>query len=508
MKSDYGVKQMENSIITKINNLEIQKKSFINGKFVSSISGNIISKVSSADLRDLSGLSDSDENDVNNAVQIAKKRFEQKVWVDKDPSEKKEILLKLACLMEENREELALLDTLETGRSFKNYFYDSIPKAIESLRYFAESIDKIYDYSIPPRKKSFSVVTREPMGVVGLITPWNDPLVVSVWKFAPALLMGNSVVIKPAEESSFSILKVAELSKEAGIPDGIFNVITGSGEKAGKYLSLHNDVRGIFFTGSSATGKLILQYSGQSNMKKIGLECGGKSPFIITENCKNIEESVKTLAKNIFYNQGQICSAPSRLIVNKNLKSKVLEILFNEMEKYSPDNPFFIDTEVGCIVNKTQKDKVENYIKDGMNSSSDFYQAKPSLWFSSGDRIAVLPTVFYNIKNSPLILKEEVFGPVLTVIDFAKNEEALEIANNTNYGLAASVWTDNMNEAYFFARELQAGIVHINSYGDDDNSVPFGGFKESGIGKDKSLFAFDDYSNLKTTWIKFNNIIC
>ena len=266
-----------------LDELNIEKRAFINGAFVASVTGRTIKKVSPVDGRNLSGLSACSGKDIDRAVKAAKRSFESKIWRSKTTAQKKKILFKLADLIEKNREKLALLDTIETGRAFKNYFYDSIPKAIEALRYFTESLDKYYDYAMPPKENSFAVVTREPLGVVGIITPWNDPLVVSVWKFAPALLMGNSVVIKPAEQSSFSILEVARLAKQAGIPDGVFNVVPGYGGVAGKALALHKEVAGIFFTGSSEVGKLILQYAGQSNMKKVGLECGGKSPFIISK---------------------------------------------------------------------------------------------------------------------------------------------------------------------------------------------------------------------------------
>ncbi|MBN1365847.1 MAG: aldehyde dehydrogenase family protein [Syntrophaceae bacterium] len=490
----------------KVNNLKIEKRAFINGSFVKSVSGKIIRKESPVDGRNISGVCACSAEDINKAVAAAKRTFESKVWRDKHPDEKKEVLFELALLMEKNREKLAMLDTIETGRAFRNYYYDSIPKAIQALRYFTESLDKYYDYAIPPRVDTLATITREPLGVVGIITPWNDPLVVSTWKFAPALLMGNSVVIKPAEQSSFSILEVAKLAKKAGIPDGVFNVVPGYGEIAGKELALHRDVAGIFFTGSSETGKLILQYAGQSNMKKVGLECGGKSPFIISKNCKNVKKAADVLAKNIFYNQGQICSAPSRVIVHNDLKARLIDYLKSESIKYIPDDPFDVNSEVGCVVSKEQQDKIENYIKQGIKSGATLMTPTPNNWFSAKKRTAVLPSIFTDVKLESSIVKEEIFGPVLVVIGFDTIKEAIDIANNSKYGLAASIWTSDLNEAYHVSRELRAGIVHINSYGDDDNTAPFGGIKESGIGKDKSIFAFDEYSSLKTTWINFDNI--
>jgi len=394
---------------------------------------------------------------------------------------------------------------LETGRSIKNYYYDSIPKAIEAIRWFANSLDKVYEHAIPSRKKSFATIMREPLGVVGIITPWNDPLVVAFWKITPALLMGNSIVVKPAEQSSFSIIKVAKLAIKAGIPAGVFNVIPGYGYEAGKALALHNDVRGIFFTGSTFVGKQILQYSGQSNMKKVGLECGGKSPFIVSNKCTNIAKAVQVLAKNIFYNQGQICSASSRLIIHKNIKDNFLKLLIKESKKFIPNNPLNFESEVGAVVSKIQKDRVNTYIQSGLKSGAiivnQLHNTPP---INGGEYIN--PIIFDNVDPNSKIAQEEIFGPVLVVLTVDTIQEALEIANNTNYGLAASIWTNDYDEAYHISRLLEAGIVHVNSYGDDDNMVPFGGIKESGLGKDKSIFAFDEYSNQKTIWMSFNSL--
>lgn len=494
---------MTTNIKNKIDKLNIEKKAFIDGSFVKSIRGKTIKKVSPVDGRNLSGLCACSGKDIHRAVGAAKRSFESKIWRGKTTQEKKEILFRLADLMEHNKENLAILDTMETGRAFKNYYDDSIPKAIQALRYFTESLDKYYDYAIPPRVDSVATITREPLGVVGIITPWNDPLVVSTWKFAPALLMGNSVIIKPAEQSSFSILEVARLAKKAGIPDGVFNVVPGYGNIAGKALALHRDVAGIFFTGSSDVGKLILQYAGQSNMKKVGLECGGKSPFIISKNCKSLKKAAEILARNIFYNQGQICSAPSRAIVHNNLKERLLDYLKMESSKYIPNDPFDANSEVGCVVNKEQKEKIEKYIKMGIKSGAFLITPKPGKWFSAKKRTAILPSIFTDVDLESSLVQEEIFGPVLVVIGFDTIQEAIDIANNSRYGLAASIWTNDLDEAYHVSRALQAGIVHVNSYGDDDDTAPFGGIKESGIGKDKSMFAFDEYSYLKTTWINF-----
>jgi len=495
---------MEN-IEEKLNNIKIEKRAFINGEYVESIDKKTINKQSSIDARDISGLSACNEKDINIAVSFALESYKSRVWVDKQPIEKQKILLKLADLIEENIEELALLDTLETGRSIRNYYYDSIPKAVETIRWFANAVDKVYEQAIAPRKNSFATITREPLGVVGLITPWNDPLVVAFWKITPALLMGNSVIIKPAEQASFSILKVAKLTLAAGIPKGVFNVVPGYGNEAGKALALHNDVRGIFFTGSSFVGKKILQYSGQSNMKKVGLECGGKSPFIVSSKCNDLEKAAKVLAKNIFYNQGQICSAPSRLIILKEIKDQFLSLLIKESKKYTPQNPLSLESEVGAVVSQAQKNRINEYIQSGIESGAkiitDITKSPPN---KNGAYIN--PVIFDNVDINSKIVQEEIFGPVLVVLTVKNIQEALKIANDSKYGLAASIWTNDYDEAYQVSRLLESGIVHINSYGNDDNMVPFGGIKESGLGKDKSIYAFDEYSNLKTVWMNINSL--
>ncbi len=492
-------------IIEKLKSLKIEARAFINGQFVNAADAGIISKTSSVDQRAISGLASCKQEDVMIAVKSARATVQSRIWMDMEPQNKKKIILRLATLMEEHIQELALLDTLETGRCYKNYYEDSIPKAIEVVRWFAEGVDKFYDHAIVPRKNTFATITREPIGVIGLITPWNDPLVPAMWKMTPALLMGNSVIIKPAEQSSFSILKVAGLAQQAGLPDGVLNVVPGIGEIAGKALALHKDVDGLFFTGSAQVGKKILEYSGQSNMKKIGLECGGKSAFIVSENCSQLEQAAVVLAQNIFYNQGQICSAPSRAIIANKIKDKFIDLVRKEMENYIPKNPFDPDSRVGCVVSLEQKKKIEKFIQSGIESGAVIYRCKNES-DAYQDGYSVVPVIFDQVDPNSQIAQEEIFGPVLSVFGFENINEAITLANRSRYGLAGAIWTDDLNEAYQVSRLLEAGIVHVNSYGEDDNSVPFGGFKESGIGKDKSLYAFDEYTNLKTTWMHLDTI--
>lgn len=493
------------SINDKLINLRIENRAYLNGQFVYAEDKGVIKKTSPAHKKNISELVACTGKDIDFAVEIARQTVFDRIWIDKDPCEKKKIIFKLADLMEEYAQELALLDTLETGRCYKNYFEDSIPKAIEVVRWFAESADKFYDHAIVPRKNTFATITREPLGVVGLVTPWNDPLVPVMWKTIPALLAGNSVIIKPAEQSSFSILKIAGLAQQAGLPDGVLNVVPGLGDVAGKALALHNDVDGLFFTGSAQVGKKILEYAGRSNMKKVGLECGGKSAFIVSEKCSRLEQAAKALAQNIFYNQGQICSAPSRAIIANKVKGVFVDLVRKEMENYIPKNPFDPDSRVGCVVSLEQKEKIEKFIHSGIESGAVIYRCKNES-DAYQDGYSVVPVIFDQVDPNSQIAQEEIFGPVLCMFGFDNINEAISLANNSRYGLAGAIWTDNLNEAYQVSHLLKAGIVHINSYGDDDNSVPFGGFKESGTGKDKSLYAFDEYTNLKTTWMHLDTV--
>jgi acyl-CoA reductase-like NAD-dependent aldehyde dehydrogenase len=496
-------KKLEDCI--KTNKELMESMMFVNGEYVNTYNKKFIQKTSPIDGKKLFNIASCQEIDIDFAVSSAKNSYESREWVDSSLHDKKKVMRKLADLMEENIEELALLDTMETGRSIKNYYYDSIPKAIEAIRWFVECVDKCYGQATSMEVNSFSVIVKEPLGVVGIITPWNDPLVVSAWKFAPALLMGNSVVLKPSENSTYSILRVADLAKKAGLPNGVLNIVPGYGDTAGKNLALHDDVRGVFFTGSSQVGKLIMQYAGQSNLKKVGLECGGKSPFIVSYKCNDLKHAAAVLAKNIFYNQGQICSAPSRAIVDKRIKSDFIDLVAKESVKYIPKDSFDINSEVGCLVNKQQKKTIDGYINSALNSSATVINIENNQDLPSDN--CVFPVILDCLNTEDDFVKEEIFGPVLIVLDFETIDKAIKIANESVYGLAASIWTDDLDEAYQVSRLLEAGIVHINSYGNDDNRVPFGGIKESGIGKDKSIYAFDEYSVTKTIWLYSNKIL-
>tara|TARA_B100000749_G_scaffold280887_2_gene279963 strand:- start:21254 stop:22765 length:1512 start_codon:yes stop_codon:yes gene_type:complete len=490
------------AIHDKLNNLNIEHRCFVSGSFYDGKELDLFNKISPIDGRELPGIGIADRELVNRAVSAARESYRNGKWARTKLSERKQVLLKLAEKMSESRWELALLDTIETGRSVKNYYCDSIPKAIEVVRWFAEASDKYLDFALPPQSSHSGTITREPLGVVAGITPWNDPLVPAMWKLAPALLMGNSVIMKPAEESSYSLLKIAELLSKCGLPKGTLSVLTGTGEITGKLLALHPEVDGVFFTGSSEVGKLILQYSGQSNMKKVGLECGGKSPFIISKNCSNVKAAAETLAQNMFYNQGQICSAPSLAFVHESLREEFKVHLKTILPQFQPGDPLNPESNIGGVVSEQQRNRILTYVETGKKDQVEFYEPEPKT-LAYPDQQCVNPICFFDAPESHDLFKEEVFGPVLVVNSFSNLAEAVNSANNTNFGLAASIWTNDLNESYHVSRELRAGIVHINSYGQDDMSAPFGGIKQSGLGKDKSLFAFDEYTHLKTIWTEY-----
>lgn len=484
-----------------ISQFQIETRAFIGGRYVLSADDQFIEKYSSVTGKKLPSIVSCGQEEVNSAVKAAREAFKEGVWSRLDVKDRQRIMFRFAALMEEHLEEIATLDAYETGRAFQNYVYDSIPKAIEAIRYFAEAVDKIYDKSVFPGQQDFCMIKREALGVVGIITPWNDPMVVAAWKFSPALLMGNSVVMKPAEQSSLSLIRVAALAKEAGIPDGVFNVVPGYGETAGKALALHPDVAGIFFTGSSEVGKLLIQYAGQSNMKKVALECGGKGPYIVTPHYSDLQEAAEVLAKNMFYNQGQICSAPSRVIIHTSVKEAFLQYLYEAAEQYVPQDPYNIANKVGCVVSKEQYDRIMRYIDLAKQEKTEIRMAQSPSNLPKG-ACGIRPTVISGVSSESVLLKEEIFGPVVCIQEYETPEEAVAMANDTVYGLAGAVWSSDLNELHYYADRIKVGLLHINSYGDDDNSSPFGGFGQSGNGKDKSVYAFDEYSEVKSIWIR------
>jgi acyl-CoA reductase-like NAD-dependent aldehyde dehydrogenase len=386
------------------------------------------------------------------------------------------------------------------GKPIRESLQVDVPAAAGCIRWYAEAIDKIYDQVAPTDPRNLALITREPVGVVGAIVPWNFPLIMAAWKIGPALAAGNSMVVKPSEKSPLSVLRLAQLAVEAGIPAGVFNVVPGLGHVAGRALALSMDVDCIAFTGSTATGKLVMQYAGQSNLKRVSLECGGKSPNIVMGDYPDLDQAAEAAANAIFYNQGEMCSAGSRLLVDARIGEEFVARVAERARALQAGDPLDPATRLGAIVDEGQLARVLGYIEAGSAEGAQLRSGGRRVREESGGYF-VEPTVFDRVAPSMKIAREEIFGPVLSVLPFQTLEEALAIANGVEYGLAAAIWTRDLATAHRASRALRAGTVYVNCYDADDITVPFGGFKQSGIGRDKSLHAFDKYTEIKTTWI-------
>jgi acyl-CoA reductase-like NAD-dependent aldehyde dehydrogenase len=372
-----------------------------------------------------------------------------------------------------------------------------------TIAWYAEAIDKVYDEIAPTPSTALALITREPMGVIGCVVPWNYPMIMAAWKLGPALATGNSVVLKPSEKSPYTALRLAELAVEAGIPPGVFNVVPGLGGEAGEALALHMDVDAIGFTGSTRVGRKMLEYAGRSNLKRVYNELGGKSAFLVFDDFEDIARAAKTVAGSMFFNQGESCNAPSRVFVHDKVADEFLAIVAAEAPKYAPGDPLSGSAEMGALVDEMQMRTVLGYIDAGSTEGATLVTGGRRSRSETGG-FYVEPTVFAGVRNDMKIAREEIFGPVMSVIRFATEAEAIALANDSSYGLQASVWSHNVNRAHRVARQLRAGTVHVNQYDEDDITVPFGGYKQSGNGRDKSLHAFDKYTELKTTWLRID----
>lgn len=485
----------------KAEKLTIEGRAYINGSYQDAAAGQTFDCISPIDGRHLVKVSACESADADNAVMAARQAFEQGKWRGLAPAKRKLVLQKFADLVEQHGEELALLETLDMGKPINDSVHVDIQGALRCLRWTAEAIDKIYDEIAPSADNELGMVTHEPVGVVAAIVPWNFPLVMACWKLAPALATGNSVILKPSEKSPLTAIKLAALATEAGIPDGVFNVLPGFGHTIGKALALHNDVDTLVFTGSTAVAKQLFVYAGQSNMKRVWTEAGGKSPNIVFADAPDLDKAAQAAAAAICFNQGEVCTAGSRLLVESSIKEEFVAKVAEAMKHWQPGNPLDPKTNVGAIVDQSQQSRVLGFIEQAKTQGGSLKQGGNSV-SPVENGFYIEPTMFDNIANHMDIAQQEIFGPVLSVISFDTMEEAIAIANDSEYGLAAGVWTSNLSKAHRVAKALRAGSVWVNQWDGGDMTAPFGGFKQSGNGRDKSLHAFSKYSEVKATWIK------
>ncbi|WP_323007052.1 aldehyde dehydrogenase [Pseudorhodobacter sp.] len=471
--------------------LEFPTQAYINGAFRPAASGATFDTINPATGKVLAKVAACGAEDVDFAVTKARDAFEDGRWSRLHPAQRKAVLIRLAKLMKRNARELAVMESLESGKTIYDCETVDIPDAINCLIWHAELIDKIYDQVSPASDNHIAMIVREPVGVVGLVLPWNFPLLMLAWKIGPALASGCSVIVKPAEETSLTALRMAELAAEAGVPAGVFNVLPGTGPEVGEPLGRHMDVDMISFTGSTETGRRFLRYAADSNLKEVTLEMGGKNPAVVLDDAENLDRVAAHIVNGAFWNMGENCSASSRLIVQKGVKDALLGRIIAHAREWPMGDPLNPANRVGALVSKAHFDKVASYLGKG---------PKVLLGGLAKDGF-VEPTILEVGRDSPQA-REEIFGPVLSVLTVDSFDEAIALANSTEYGLAASLFTANIKRAIRGARAIRAGTVTVNSFGEGDISTPFGGFKASGFGgRDNGLHAHDQYTQLKTIWV-------
>ncbi len=469
---------------------------FVDGKFQAARSKKTFPTINPATGKTIARVAACDSRDVDFAVKKAREAFDDGRWSRQHPHDRKQVLIRLAKLMKRNRHELAVLESLDSGKPVRDCQTIDLDETIHCLIWHAEAVDKLYDQSAPVGDDAMAMVVREPMGVVGCVLPWNFPLLMLGWKLGPALITGNSVIVKPAEQTSLTALRVAELALEAGLPRGVLNVLPGMGPDVGEPMGRHPDIDMISFTGSTETGRRFLQYAAESNLKKIVLECGGKNPAVVLEDAEELDLVAEHVVNGAFWNMGENCSASSRLIVHEAVKDELMKRIVARARDWKTGDPLDPRHHLGALVDKEHFKKVSSYLKKG----------KAVLGGKTEGGCYVMPTVIDGVKPTDKLAREEIFGPVLSVITVRSTDEAIALANDTDYGLAASVFSANGKRALRAAREIRAGTVTVNCYGEGDITTPFGGYKQSGFGgRDNSLHAHDQYTELKTIWIDLSD---
>ncbi|MEM7280458.1 MAG: aldehyde dehydrogenase [Pseudomonadota bacterium] len=484
-------------------NLSLPVAPYFDGKFQHGDGGTFPS-INPANGEILAHIVETNKAGVDAAVTKAREAFHSGVWSKKHPSERKQTLIQLVKLIKRNEKELAVLESLESGKPIADVATVDIPETIHCIQWHAEAIDKIYGQVAPTGNDALSWIVREPLGVVACVLPWNFPLLMLAWKIGPALAAGNSLIVKPAEETSMTALRIAELATEAGIPDSVLNVLPGSGEVTGQLIGLHNDIDMVSFTGSTETGKRFLCYSGESNLKKVTLECGGKNPCLVMDTVESIDTAAQHIVNGAFWNMGENCSANSRLLVHEDVADELVNKIQHRLREWPTGHPLDPANRLGAMVSENHHNNVLSFIDEAIAAGADVLTGGKSIAMDGG--FFIEPTILVNVSPDMRIAKDEVFGPVLTVTKINSEEQAIAIANDSCYGLTASVFTSNVRQAHRMAANLSVGTVTINSYGEGDITTPFGGFKQSGFGgRDNSIHAHDQYTELKTVWLDLSD---
>jgi acyl-CoA reductase-like NAD-dependent aldehyde dehydrogenase len=483
--------------------LRPEGRAFIDGAYGPALSGQTFARVSPIDGSHLADVARCGAADVDRAVAAARAAFDKGDWRHAEPRERKRVMLRFAELIRENLETLALLESADVGKPIRDALNVDVPFCADAIAYYAECADKLYEEIAPTGPNDRALVRRMPLGVVAAIVPWNYPLIIAAWKIGPALLMGNSVILKPAEQSSLGSLLLGRLAKEAGVPDGVFNVVPGLGEEAGAALSSHPDVDLIAFTGSTEVGARIMAAAATSNLKRVALELGGKSPQIVMADCPDLDAAASAVAWGVYYNAGETCHAGTRLLVQRSIADDFHARVVAETRKIKSGHPLDPTTQFGALIEASHRDRVMRYIGIGREEGAKLAMGGGAPETVSGGAY-VEPTLLVDVAPDARVAREEIFGPVLVSIPFDTEAEALAIANGTEYGLAAAVWTADINRAHRMSEALRAGTVWINTYDQSSMATPFGGFKRSGFGRDRSLHAIDKYADLKTVWTHFS----